>query len=76
MTADALERIFWTCVQAIVAVLLVELADLNLWWAPVAMAVLVTIKTQVAQHVGTPDAAIIPARLRTEPSADDGVDQE
>ncbi len=76
MSTDAIERIFWTCVQAIVAVLLVELADLNLWWAPVAMAVLVTVKTQVAQHIGTPDAAIKPPGLWTKPSAGDPVDGE
>jgi hypothetical protein len=66
ITVDSIERIFWTIIQAVVAILIVEIGDLEVWWAAVAMAVLVTVKTQVARYVGEPDAAIIPERLRAE----------
>ena len=64
MTADALERIFWTIAQAVVAILIVEIGDLDVWWGAVAMAVLVTVKTQVARYVGPADAAIIPPKMQ------------
>jgi hypothetical protein len=75
-TVDSLERILWTIIQAIVAILIVEVADIDVWWGAMVMAGLVTVKTQVARHIGPSDAAIIPASLRTPPSTGDPVDQE
>lgn len=54
---DWLERVSWTAAQAGVGVFAVEVADLDVWWAVGAAAVLAGLKGWVAKHVGNPDSA-------------------
>lgn len=65
---DALERIFWTFVQVVLAGVTVE--ALNAWtaaeispvWVPLVAAGFAALKTFVARRIGDPDsAATLPA---------------
>lgn len=54
---DALERIGWTALQGVVGLVVVELADVDMWWAlPVASA-LAALKALIAKKVGQPGTA-------------------
>lgn len=54
---DLLERAGWTGAQAALGLVVVELADVPVWWAaPVALAA-ASAKAWVARHVGRPGTA-------------------
>lgn len=54
---DWLERVLWTAAQAVLGVVAVEVADLNLAWAPVVAVAVAALKGVVARKVGDPESA-------------------
>lgn len=56
---DWAERVFWTAVQAVVAVVAVEVTNLDYVWVPVATAALAAVKGFVAKQVGNPETAAL-----------------
>lgn len=56
---DLAERVFWTAVQAVVALLLVVVAEWDYEWVPVLTAGLSVLKGVVARHTGDPESAAL-----------------
>jgi hypothetical protein len=56
-TADALERIFWTAVQAGLGVVTFEAFNLPKGWIPVVAILLAAVKTAVATQIGVKGSA-------------------
>lgn len=54
---DWLERVLWTLAQAVLAILIQQVADLPYEWVPILTAVLAAIKGLVAKKVGDPESA-------------------
>lgn len=54
---DALERIAWTAVAAVLSATGVYLTELPEVWIPIGTVVLTTLKTMVAKKVGDPNTA-------------------
>lgn len=50
-SVDMAARAFWTGVQATLALLAVELADVSVWWAAPVALVLSSAKTWVVQRL-------------------------
>lgn len=56
---DLAERVLWTAVQAGLAVLAVEVTNLDYAWVPAATVALAVAKGLVAKKVGDPDSAAL-----------------
>lgn len=57
---DLLERIVWTAVEAVLAVLAVHVTDAPIEWVPVLTAALAAAKGWVAKKIGDPTTAQLP----------------
>lgn len=56
---DAVERVLWTAAQAVVATLIVVIADLDPLYVAVLTPILTAVKTAVARKLGDPSTAAI-----------------
>lgn len=54
---DALERIGWTAVAAVVSATGVHITELPEVWIPIATVALTTLKTLIAKQIGDPNTA-------------------
>lgn len=55
---DVAERVMWTAIEAVIAVLAVHTADLDPMWVAPATAGLALIKGLIAKHIGEPSASL------------------
>lgn len=54
---DWSERVFWTALQGVLAIVIANVAGLQGEYVPVLMAALAAVKGMVARHVGDPNTA-------------------